>query len=179
MPAEGGGWSRAQRRLHWTVALLVPLNLALALVMVDLPWQPLAPKFLSYQLHKSLGLLVFGFVLWRLWLRWRRGRPVSGLAMQEQRLAALGHGLLYALLLTVPVLGWLVAAAAPGGVPTTLFLVLPIPHPFGEDEALFTLLRPVHRAAAWALVLLALGHAALAVRHHVHGRDVLRRMCRG
>ena len=51
-------WSAAQRRLHWAMAALVFVNFLLALVMVALPLSALLAKILTYQLHKSLGLLL-------------------------------------------------------------------------------------------------------------------------
>ncbi len=179
--SERTGWSRAQRRLHWAVALLVPLTLGLGFLMVELPLRPLAPKFLAYQFHKSFGVVVFVLVAWRLLLRWRRGRPAedAGLPGWQRRAAGVVHGVLYGLLLAVPVLGYLVAASAPGQVPTMVFLLLPVPHVVGPDEARFVLLRVVHLWTAVGLVTLALGHALMALRHHAQGRPVLRAMWRG
>ena len=175
------GWSRAQRRLHWAVALLVPLTLALGFLMVELPWRPLAPKFLAYQFHKSFGVVVFLLVLWRLILRWRRGRPAedAGLPAWQRRAAGLVQAVLYGLLLAVPVLGYLSAASAPAQVPTMVFLLLPVPHVLAPDEARFVLLRALHLWLAVGLVALALGHALMALRHHAQGRPVLRVMWRG
>ncbi len=174
-------WSRAQRRLHWGVALLVALTLGLGWLMVELPFRPLAPKFLAYQAHKSFGLVVVLLVAWRLVLRWRRGRPApdAGLPAWQRRAAALVHGVLYALLLAVPGLGYLSAASAPGQLPTTLFLLVPVPHVLGPDEARFLLLRGLHLWLALLLAALALGHALLALRHHATGRPLLRAMWRG
>ena len=70
-------WSVAQRRLHWAMAGLVFVNFLLALVMVALPLSALFAKILTYQLHKSLGLLLIPLWAWRLWLLVRRGRPAS------------------------------------------------------------------------------------------------------
>lgn len=180
--APGGtGWSRAQRRLHWAVALLVPLTLALGFLMVELPWRPLAPKFLAYQAHKSFGLVVFLLVAWRLLLRWRRGRPAedAGLPLWQVRAARVVQAVLYGLLLVVPGLGYLSAASAPAQVPTMLFMLLPVPHVLGPDEARFVLLRAVHLWLAVGLMALACGHALMALRHHAQGRPVLRGMWRG
>lgn len=170
-------WSPWQRRLHWWTAGLVALALLLALAMVNLPKSQLLLTFLAYQLHKSLGLLVLAFAILRLALRARRAAaPLEGLPPGGRRLARVGQGLLYALLLAVPLLGWLVAQTAPGPVPTTLFLVIPVPHLLGPDPALHAWLRPAHLVAAWLLVALAAGHAALALRHHRAGLPVLARM---
>jgi cytochrome b561 len=153
----------------------------LGLVMVQLPLARLLEKFLAYQLHKSLGLLVPLLLAARLLLRMRRGRPIADAAIPEwqQRAAAAVHGLLYGLLLAVPVLGLLTAASAPGGMPTLLFLIVPIPHPIGPDAASFAVLRTLHVAIALLLLTLAAGHALMAVAHHRQGRGVLRAMWRG
>ncbi|MCA3368235.1 MAG: cytochrome b/b6 domain-containing protein [Roseomonas sp.] len=161
------------------MAALVFLNFLLALVMVALPLSALLAKILTYQLHKSIGLLLIPLWAWRLWLLARRGRPASvTLPGWQQGAARLGQGLLYALLIAVPLLGFLSAAAAPIAVETVFFLILPIPHPFPPDQALYDLLRPLHQGAAWGLVGLALGHGALTIHHHRRGLPILRRMWR-
>jgi len=161
------------------MAALVFLNFLLALVMVALPLSALLAKILTYQLHKSIGLLLIPLWAWRLWLLARRGRPASvTLLGWQQGAARLGQGLLYALLIAVPLLGFLSAAAAPIAVETVFFLILPIPHPFPPDQALYDLLRPLHQGAAWGLVGLALGHGALAIHHHRRGLPILRGMWR-
>jgi cytochrome b561 len=173
-------WLVAQRRLHWAMAGIVFVNFLLALVMVALPLSALLAKILTYQLHKSLGLLLIPLWIWRLSLLVRRGRPAPvALPGWQQRAARLGHGTLYGLLVAVPVLGFLSAAAAPIGVETVFFLILPIPHPFAPDQALYDVLRPLHQVAAWALVVLALGHGAMAIHHHRQGLPILRLMWRG
>lgn len=161
------------------MAALVCGAFVLGLVMAALPLSALLAKLVAYQLHKSLGLLVPALTLWRLGLRMRRGRPAPDSPAWQRRAAALGHGALYLLLLVVPALGYLVASAAPGQIPTTLFLLIPVPHLLAPDEASFATLRRVHETLAWALVMLAAGHAAMALGHHRAGRDTLRRMWRG
>jgi cytochrome b561 len=179
MAAEA--WSRAQRRLHWWTAGLVAAGFALGWIMVAVPLRDLLTKFLLFQLHKTLGLIVLGCVLWRLALRARRGRPAAepGLAAWERGAARFGQGALYALLLAVPVLGYLTACTAPGGVPTLFLAVIPIPAVVGPDPGWYAALRVTHRWAAIALVGLATGHALAALRHHRRGRRLLARMWRG
>lgn len=174
------GWSRLQRRLHWWSAAFILAGFALAWVMVAVPLSALLEKFLLYQAHKTLGLTVLLLVLWRLALRARRGRPAweADLPDWQARAAGAVHGALYALALAVPALGYFVAATAPQQVPTLFLLVIPVPHVVGPDEAAFAVLRATHRAAAILLVVLAAGHAAMALRHHLAGRPTLRRMWR-
>jgi cytochrome b561 len=172
-------WTAGQRRLHWSVALLVAAVFLLGVLMTALPLSALLAKLVTYQLHKSLGLLVVVLVLWRLGLRWRHGRPAETGPAWQRRVAAAGHAALYALLLVVPVMGYCVASVAPGQVPTAFFLLIPVPHLLPPDEPTYRALREVHETLAWALVLLAAGHAAMAVAHHRAGRETLRRMWRG
>lgn len=171
-------WSRAQRWLHWVVAALVFIGFGVGLAMVALPLTQLLAKIIAYQVHKTIGLLVPPLVAWRLILRARRGRPAEddSIPAWQRRAAGAAHAVLYALLIVVPVLGYLTASTAPGQIPTTLFLVLPVPHLLPPDAAAYEVLRRVHRALAWALVILAAGHAAAAAAHHWRGRPTLRLM---
>ena len=174
MPAE---WSFAQRLLHWTTAVLVAGGFVLAFVMVALPLRELLLKFTLYQAHKSIGLLVLLLVLARLLLRLVRGRPAPDpMPRWQARAAAVGHGVLYVLLLAVPMLGYCVASTASLRVPTRFLGLTALPDPIGPDPALFAVLRPLHRGLAITLVALAAGHAAMAVYHHFRNGTVLRRM---
>ena len=172
------GWSAAQRWLHWAVAALVFAAFAVGLTLVALPLTRLLEQIIAYQVHKTLGLLVPPLVLWRLWLRARRGRPEEDPAIPawQRHAAAAGHVVLYLLLIVVPVLGYLSASTALGEIETTLFLLIPVPHLLPADEALYKIIRPIHQVSAWALVLLALGHAGMAAVHHLGGRATLRAM---
>ena len=175
------GWSRAQRGLHWTMAALVLLAVPLGVLMVGLPFRELLLKFMLYQLHKTIGLTVFLCALAQLVLHRRRGRPAweAGLPAWQIGAATAMHAALFGLLVAVPALGYLTAATAPAKIPTLFLGVLPIPHVVATDPAWFAVLRQVHLALALLLVLLACGHALMAVRHHLGGRDTLVRMWRG
>jgi len=163
------GWSPAQRRLHWAVA---------ALVLAALPLTQLLAKIIAYQVHKTIGLLVPPLVVWRLVLRARRRRPADDATLPawQHRAAAAGHAALYALLIVVPVLGYLSASTAPGQIETVMFLLIPIPHILEPDEATYETLRAIHQVLAWSLVILATGHAAVAIAHHRRGHRMLARM---
>lgn len=180
-PPERSGWSAAQRRLHWMVAALVLLTAPIGLAMVVVPFAELLLKFLLYQGHKSLGLAVLVLSLVQLALHVWRGRPPPepGLAGWQHRAALAAHAALFALLLLVPLTGYLTAAAAPAGIPTLFLFVVPVPHLIGPDEALYGTIRRVHAVLCAALVLLAAGHAAMALHHHRRGRAVLLKMWRG
>jgi len=169
---QNGGWTPAQRRLHWWNAALVLLAFVVAWVMVAVPKEQLLEKFLLYQLHKNLGLFALAMLLGRLVLRLRRGRPPwdAVLPPWQRRAAATMHMLLYVLLATVPALGYLTAASAPVNVPTLLLGVVPVPHVIGPDAAWFAAVRPLHRTAALALATLACLHALAALHNALRRR---------
>jgi len=175
------GWSRAQRVLHWTMAALVVLAVPLGVLMVGLPFRELLLKFVLYQLHKTIGITVFLCALAQLALHRRRGRPAweAGLPAWQVRAAATMHAALFGLLVALPVVGYLTAATAPVKIPTLFLGVLSVPHIVGTDAAWFGVLRQVHFGLAMLLVLLACGHALMAVHHHWRGGGTLARMWRG
>ena len=174
-------WSRAQRVLHWTIAALVLLAAPMGVYMVALPFRQLLLKFLLYQLHKTIGITAFLLALSQLALHWRRGRPAweEKLPDWQRRAASAVHAALFGLLVVTPLLGYLTAATAPARIPTLFLGVIPVPHVVGTDPAWFSVLRQVHLGLAALLVLLAFGHALMAVRHHLAGDRTLVRMWRG
>jgi cytochrome b561 len=135
--------------LHWWTAALMLIGFLIAWLMTALPTTELLVKFLSYQLHKSLGLCVFGLAALRLVLAYRTGDHPRDVPAA-----------LYGLLLTVPLLGYLAAAASPTAVPTLFFLMFNVPHVIGQDQTVFDVLRPVHKWLAIGLIGLAAWHAA-------------------
>ncbi len=141
--------ARIRRHLHWWTAALVLIGFAVAWIMTALPVAELLVKFLLYQLHKSLGLCVAGLAALRLVLAWRAGDPPRGTTAA-----------LYGLLLLVPALGYLTAAASPTSVPTLFFMLWRVPHAIAPNAAVFDVIRPVHKWLAIGLVALAAWHAA-------------------
>jgi cytochrome b561 len=88
------------------------------------------------------------------------------------------QGLLLAATVAVPLAGWALASASTLGIPTFAFNLVLIPHlPLVPSEQAETFWHQLHGLLAYAAVLLAAGHAAAALRHHVLLRDdVLARM---
>ena len=98
-------WSGVQRYLHWWTAALVLIGFTIGWIMVDLPLTQLFAKFVLYQVHKSIGIIVFALVCVRLLLRAGRTRPGwdKDLPAWQHRAAGIMHALLYSLLLLTPV----------------------------------------------------------------------------
>lgn len=177
------GFGRIARLLHWATALLVLAQWLLGQYMTGLGPEAVAEKFVLYQRHKSLGAVILLLTLARLlWRRIDRERPPPepGTPSWQRLAAATTHGLLYLLLLIMPVTGFLAGATSPLGIPTVLFGVLPVPHPIGPDPALEAAFVLAHRVQGWAIAALLALHVAAALKHHWIDRDrTLVRMVRG
>ncbi|WP_018872734.1 cytochrome b [Thioalkalivibrio sp. ALJ16] len=178
-------YSLAQRILHWLVALLVLAALALGGLIGWYGFEGLQDRFgdattnALYTWHKSFGVLILLLMLLRIGLRLRHGRPSYAVPLPPvQRIAAESvHGLLYLLLLVMPVIGWWATAA--GGYPVQLGPMI-LPGLFPENEALSDTLFVWHQWLGRTLLLLALGHIAAALYHWRIRRDgVMQRMTFG
>lgn len=183
-------WHPVLQVLHWSMAAMLLAMVGAGLVMAraaetaaasgDFSAQVLGLSiFEAYQLHKSVGVVLFALVLFRLVWRLTHSSPELPSAMpRTERLAALGtHAILYTLMLTMPLTGWLLASASPLGIPTLVFGVLPLPHPIGPDADTEAVLSGLHLAGGLALLALAGLHVAAALKHHFIDRDdVLRAM---
>jgi cytochrome b561 len=174
-------YSLAARLLHGLVALLVAAMLTTGVAMTRGSWS-LETTFALYQWHKSLGLLVGVAMLARIAVRWRMPPPPlpHTLSPGEARLARAVHAALYAGLIALPVVGWLVTSAAALQLPLTVLGFVDVP-PLSVLARLPEPLRAVwygwlvmmHRGLAIFVSGLVLLHIAGAVRH---GRTGLRRM---
>ena len=169
--------------LHWTSALCVLVLIGLGLTMAHAALTPMR-QFQLYQWHKSVGITVLALtvlrVLWR--LSHRPPAHPAGMPPRERRAASAAHGLLYLLLVGLPLTGWAVVSLSPFDIPTVLYGLLPWPHlPLNalvpDQAAAEGALKQVHAYGAWLLAALLVLHVAAALRHHlILHDDVLRRM---
>jgi len=154
--------------LHWAGAALVLANLLLGVSMVQLAISP--RKLLWFQWHKWIGVTVF--VVTALRFAWRARDPAPPLLAMpawQARAATAVHVLLYALLVTVPVSGWLYSSAS--GVQVVYLGIVPLPDLVGADKALAAGLKGVHIALNATLFALVCLHVAAALKHHYVDRD--------
>jgi cytochrome b561 len=163
------------RGLHWLMALLLAGMVALGVYMTDLPLSP--EKFQLYSWHKWAGVTAFALVCAR--LAWRAFHPApalpSTLSTPARLAAQAGHLALYALMVAIPLTGWLMSSAK--GFQTVWFGVLPIPDLLAADPALGERLAQLHERLNWLMVALVAGHVGAALYHQFVLRDgTLRRM---
>ena len=177
----GSGYGLVAIVLHWAMALLLLALVVLGLYMVQLPDVGFDQfKITLILVHKEIGMAALAAVLLR--LAWRAGNAlpalVEGLPQWQQVAARFVHLLLYALMLVLPVTGWLMSSA--GGYPVTLFGRFEMPDLIPVNEQQFHLYIALHRWLAYALVLVTGAHAGAALRHHFLMKDdTLRRMWPG
>ena len=163
------------KALHWLMAVLIIGLIVLGVYMHELPLSP--QKLQLYSWHKWAGVSVFLLVWVRLLWRITHRPPAlpETLSAPMQWLAHAGHFSLYALMIAIPLSGWLMSSAK--GIQTVWFGVLPIPDLIGKDKALGQQLAQLHEALNWLLMLTLAGHIAAALWHHfVLKDDTLRRM---
>lgn len=135
------------------------------------------PKLEIYNWHKWIGLTVLLLTFARLAWRWRVPPPPlpRTVAAWERKLAPLVHWSLLALLLAMPLSGWLMSSAA--GVSVIWFGVLLLPDLVPRDPGLFDALRLAHHLLARLLIAVIVLHVAAVVRHDILRRDgIFRRM---
>ncbi|MCM2313421.1 MAG: cytochrome b [Steroidobacteraceae bacterium] len=161
--------------LHWGILALIIAQYVMAEAAEELADGP--EKLGVITNHKSVGLLILLLALARIgWKIVNRGQPQPVPMARPQRIAAAaGHGILYLLLLVLPLSGWMMSSAA--GYPAGLFGLFEFPALVGENHDLHEALEEVHETLFNAVVVLAVLHALAAVYHHFWMKDdTLRRM---
>jgi cytochrome b561 len=165
---------RRLRVMHWLTVICVVMAAAFILTRDQLDGRNVRLWLLEG--HRHFGLFVLALFVTRVFVRLRVGKlPSSGDAPWPMRAAAgLTHIVLYALLVTLPLLGWALSSAE--GKPVHLFGAT-LPNFVAADEDLADTLQTWHLNAAWVLLGLVCLHIAAALWHHFIMRDgVLRRM---
>ena len=162
-------WGHDSQLLHWSIVVLIVVLGYLGLTMTDLANSP--DKIRLNSLHKSIGLTLLELVMLSLLWRVYAGapRPLPGSPAWQERIATLTHFALYVLLLAIPISGWILNSAT--GFPLQWFGMINLPAIAGRDAGLRELAATWHEWLFWALVLLALVHAAAAIYHHLFQHD--------
>lgn len=157
--------------MHWVMALLIAAGILLGLYMTRLAFSPF--KLLLYSFHKWTGVTIFALATARLAWRLTHTVPVrlASMPIWQTRAASTLHGVLYLLMMVVPLVGWLYSSAS--GIPTVFlgFAPLQIPDAIDRDAALAAQLRSLHQALGYLLASLAVLHIAAAAKHHFVNKD--------
>ncbi|MEQ1491477.1 MAG: YceI family protein [Terricaulis sp.] len=187
--------TRAQRYtavaivLHWAIAVAILFMIPMGLWMHESAehGEVSAQLFSAYQLHKSIGLTVLALSLVR--LGWRLANPPPPMPVHmpgwERFVALATHWAFYALMIGLPLTGWLYVSTgwsihdeAPLPVVTHWFGLFQVPALFGlnhadlgvrEDTAEAAL--TAHAYLAYAALGLAALHVLAALKHQFFDKD--------
>jgi cytochrome b561 len=168
-------YTRTAVALHWLIFVALAGMVALGFYVHGLRLSPARVRLVNY--HKWLGICLFALIALRLLWRLTHPPPALGGATSAltRRAARLMHWALYALMLAIPVSGWLMSSAK--GYRTVWFGVLALPDLVVRNAMLGNRLLTTHLLLNWTLIVLVAGHAAAAFKHHFIDRDdVLVRM---
>ncbi len=167
-------WGAVSQLLHWLILALVLAMAVLGLTMTELPNG--IDKIKTYALHKSIGISVLALMLLRLlWRAFAGPTPTFSGTHWQRRMATLSHGVLYALMLAIPLSGWAFNSAS--NFALRWFGWFNLPRLVPADPRLKAFFHETHEWLFWVLVAVVVLHAAAALKHHVVDRDeVLMRM---
>ncbi|MCA8868352.1 MAG: cytochrome b [Rhodobacteraceae bacterium] len=159
MSNQPAGYTGLQIGLHWVIFLLVAVQVVFhdPIAAAWEQWQKdgVAPFSLLVASHVVIGILILLLVFWRISIKARRGAPPmpENITRAQHIVAHATHGLLYLLLILMPISGM---AAWFGGV---------------------ELAATAHSLMRIALIALILLHAVAAIYHHfILKTDIFRRM---
>jgi cytochrome b561 len=164
-------WPPSLRLAHWLSAVLVVVALGLGTCMVALVHNP-GERFELTQTHKSIGIAILALTVLRLCLRGLTRAPKPEPAARPLLFAAkAAHVALYALLLLMPLSGWLMATTTPVRVPTFVFGLFALPYPLAPDLATYGLAHASHVVLGSLLASLIVLHIGAALVHALRWRD--------
>ena len=170
MQAERGArYSGVAMLLHWLIAIAVIVNWRLAETAHEGPREAAAGLMAT---HKAIGMTILLLTVVR--LIWRLTHPslvrTPNLKAWERVLAKTVHVTFYALLIGLPLLGWI--ASSSFGKPVDWFGLFQIPTlPVGHSEDRGETLFDIHHALGGAMVWLIALHVVGALKHTVIDRD--------
>lgn len=181
---EKAGYTAVAIVLHWLMAVMLVGMVFMGWRMEDMRDLALSGELsfaevqTYYNWHKTIGISLLVLALARLGWRFTHKVPPLPDTMQpwEKLGARASHIGFYAVMIAVPVFGWLTASAT--NFPSYLANnpALELPHLPVPNEAYETL-GSIHGAGGWVIFGLLALHAGAALKHHFINRDgVLTRM---
>jgi cytochrome b561 len=156
--------------LHWIIALSIFILFGVGLWMVDLDYYH-SYYTLAPWIHKSVGILIFYLMIFR--LCWRlfsaSPTPVSQHKNWEKMLAKMMHRLFYALIFIILVSGYLISTA--DGRPIEVFNWFTVPAIVTSIDNQEDIAGWVHFITACVLMGFVLLHILGALKHHFIDKD--------
>ena len=155
--------------LHWLTVLLILAILPVAWVVVSLPPGP--ERSWLFVIHRSLGVTILVIVAVR--LSWRAMNPPpplpGGTSHAVELVGRATHWLLYAVLLLMPISGYLQSAS---GRPVSYFGLFDLPA-LPENKGLDDVAKTFHLLGQWGIYALVALHVLATVWHVAVRQDGL------
>lgn len=157
--------------LHWVIVALVIYQVVLGVQAADLPFSLERLQLLAR--HKSLGMTVLMLTLLRFWWRLRNPIPAppANMARWLNIVARCTHWSFYALLVLIPLSGWILSSAS--NLSVSWFGLFTWPDLVGADQAFAERAETVHQSLVAVLTLLVTIHVCAALVHQFVWRDNL------
>lgn len=173
---QNGHFNRLARCLHWLMACMILAMLFIGVGMTT----SVNHRVWLIDLHRPLGIAILVLAIIRVVNRLRHSPPPlpDSVPGWQKWAATASHILLYALMLSLPLIGWALLAA--GGYPIVLFEGWNLPAIVPASPVLYAWLRDAHGVLAWFLFFVVVGHLSAALVHAWIYRDsVFSSMARG
>jgi len=155
---------------HWLIAISIIGLIWLGWYMVDLTYYDKWYN-LSLAWHKSLGMLVLGAALLK--IGWQLYSPTPDTTKDLQRWERLSAGIMHksliAMMLLIPVTGYLISTS--NGKVVDIFGWFDIPALISKNNDVRDLAIEFHYYMAYGTAILVLGHVAAALKHQFINKD--------
>lgn len=155
--------------LHWLTAVLIVTAIALIELREFFP-KGSDPREAMKAIHGMLGLSVLALTAVRIIMHFANPAPAitPSPAAWQSGLARLMHLAIYALMIALPLLGWLMLSAAGKPIP---FFGLSLPALVAENKDLAGTFKELHQELGEILYIVIGLHAAAALVHHYLVKD--------
>ena len=165
------------KALHWLMALAIIAMFGLGLYMMELDYYDPLYRTLPY-IHKSVGILLFALLLFRLIWRWNSIEPKREGSRLERWASVWVHRAFYLLLLAIMASGYLISTA--DGRAIEVFNWFEVPATITGLANQEDIAGEIHLILGWTVIVLAALHALAALKHHFIDKDhTLKRMTWG
>lgn len=171
MTETPAGYNAVAKGLHWLILVLLVVQFGIAWSMPDVGRDTRPIGLIAW--HLSIGALILLVMLVR--LGWRLASSVppapADLPKPLRLVSRATHFLLYAILIVLPLLGWINASSR--GWPVKLFGIIPLPALVPSGSAWGLDMGDVHMTVAAVLLGVAALHVIGAMYHQFILRDAL------
>ncbi|NNM58350.1 MAG: cytochrome b [Legionellales bacterium] len=168
-------YSKVAKFFHWTIALLIILNLAIGVVLAY--FEEFSRQIDLFSIHKQIGTMILFLVALRVIWRLTHHYPtLDGLLPKyERKLAYLGHFILYVMMFALPISGIYLSQSAGREV---YWLSFKLPTLIAaQDQITAQQFVTFHKYLAILITIIVAGHVLDALKHlFIDKNQIMRRM---